>query len=181
MLTSLVRTHISLIRTDRRSLASVALAAGFVAVAGRAVVTAQKATPGAGKATAQIMAAANAFLNTMSDPEREAVLFDRTDPAQKQRWTNLAEGLFERDGLMWTHLDQESRDAWLALMQATLRTEGYNRFIAEWNADDALATDEGAAQWRAARIARRNAAGRRPRRRSAGDWRSRRRPVALRD
>lgn len=53
-----------------------------------------------GDATAQIVAAANAFLDTLSETEREAVLFDWTDAAQRPRWSNLPEGLFERDGLM---------------------------------------------------------------------------------
>ncbi len=93
-------------------------------------------------ATPAIVAAANAFLDTLSDQEREAVLFDWTDTAQKQRWSNFPEGLFERAGLMWENLNETQRNAWLALMQATLSEEGYQRVIAAWNADDVLATQE---------------------------------------
>ncbi|MCB0171883.1 MAG: DUF3500 domain-containing protein [Anaerolineae bacterium] len=93
--------------------------------------TAQDATP-------NIVAAANAFLATLSDTEWESVLFDWSDTDQKQRWSNLPEGGFERDGLMWENLSETQRNAWLALMQATLSTEGYNRVIAEWQVDDAL-------------------------------------------
>jgi hypothetical protein len=96
--------------------------------------TAQDATPG-------IVAAANAFLATLSDTEQDSVLFDWSDTEQKQRWSNFPEGLFERDGLMWGNLSEEQQDAWLQLMQATLSTEGYNRVIAEWNADDVLAAE----------------------------------------
>jgi len=100
--------------------------------------TAQDATP-------NIVAAANAFLATLSDSEQEAVLFDWSDTAQKQRWSNFPEGLFERAGLMWGDLSETQQTAWLAVMQATLSTEGYNRVIAEWNADEALTTQEGGA------------------------------------
>jgi hypothetical protein len=90
-----------------------------------------------------MVAAANAFLATLNDTEQEAALFDWTDTAQKQRWSNLPEGLYERDGLMWGDLSEAQQNAWLALMQATMSTEGYNRVIAEWNGDEVLATQEG--------------------------------------
>lgn len=97
----------------------------------------------AASSTPEIVGAANAFLDTLSDDERDAVLFDWTDTEQRQRWSNLPEGLFERAGLMWGDLGQPTQDAWLNLMQATLSSEGYDRVIAEWNADDVLTPEEG--------------------------------------
>jgi len=90
-------------------------------------------------ATPNIVAAAKAFLATLSDTEKDTVLFDWTDTAQKQRWSNLPQGLFQRAGLMWGDLSETQQNAWLAVMQATLSTAGFNRVIAEWNADDVLA------------------------------------------
>lgn len=90
-------------------------------------------------ATAAIVATTNAFLATLSSSEQAAVLFDWSDTAQKQRWSNLPQGLFTRDGLMWGNLSTTQQTAWLAVMQATLSTEGYNRVLAEWHADDELA------------------------------------------
>jgi hypothetical protein len=87
------------------------------------------------------VAAANAFLETLDETERENALFDWTDTTQKQRWSNLPEGLFERDGLRWGDLSEEQQNAWLVIMQATLSEEGYNRVVAAWNADDALASE----------------------------------------
>jgi hypothetical protein len=138
----------SAIRFDRRILmrSGVALGAG-VAGSGaliRISMAAQQdqATPdassAAGNVTTEIVAAANAFLDTLSDTEKDSVLFDWDDTEQKQRWSNLPEGGFERNGLMWGDLGEEPRDAWLKLMQVTLSSEGYERVIAEWNADDAL-------------------------------------------
>jgi len=108
--------------------------------------TAGAATPSAGTpqgATPKIVAAANAFVATLSDAEKQSALFDWTDTEQKQRWSNLPEGLYTRAGLMWGNLSEAQQNAWLALMQATLSTEGYNRVLAEWNADDVLAAEQG--------------------------------------
>jgi hypothetical protein len=89
--------------------------------------------------TPRIVAATNAFLSTLDDAGRAAVLFEREDTDQKQRWSNLPGGIFKRAGLMWGDLDETQRAAWLAVMQATLSAEGYQRVVNEWRADDALA------------------------------------------
>jgi hypothetical protein len=94
-------------------------------------------------ATPAIVAAANAFVGMLSDSEKSSALFDWSNTEQKQRWSNLPQGLYERAGLMWGNLSEAQQNAWLALMQATLSTEGYNRVLAEWNADDALAAAQG--------------------------------------
>ncbi len=93
--------------------------------------------------TPTIVAAANAFLATLSDSEKDTTLFDWTDTAQKQRWSNFPPAGFQRAGLMWGNMNEEQHNAWLAIMQATLSTEGYNRVLAEWNADEALLAQEG--------------------------------------
>ena len=101
-----------------------------------ASTTSQDATP-------KIVAAANAFLATLDSNQKSSVLFDWSNTAQKQRWSNLPQGLFSRAGLMWGDISETQQNAWLAVMQATLSTEGYNRVIAQWNADDALAAQQG--------------------------------------
>ncbi|MFF5085043.1 DUF3500 domain-containing protein [Actinoplanes sp. NPDC000266] len=95
-----------------------------------------------GSDTAGIVAAANAFLGTLSSTEKDSVLFDRGDKEQQQRWSNFPEGLFTRAGLMVGNLDQSKVDAFLTLMRTTMSTEGYNRVMAEWAADDALAATD---------------------------------------
>ena len=94
-------------------------------------------------ATPAIVAATNAFLDTLSDDEREAVSFEFSDTDQRQRWSNLPEGLFERQGLMWGDLGEGTQNAWLDVMKATLSDEGYDRVLAEWYADDELAGEGG--------------------------------------
>lgn len=92
----------------------------------------------------RIVAATNAFLATLEDAERAAVLFASGDAAQRQRWSNLPDGVFQRAGLRWADLDETERAAWLEVMRATLSAEGYQRVLAEWRADDALAARGGA-------------------------------------
>jgi len=94
-------------------------------------------------ATPVIVAAANAFLDTLTAEERDTVLFDFSDTAQRQRWSNLPEGLFQRDGLMWGNLDEDSQQAWLGVLQAILSDEGYEQVYGEWYADDELSSGGG--------------------------------------
>lgn len=62
---------------------------------------------------------------------------------QKQRWSNFPPAGFKRAGLMWGNMTEAQQNAWIQVMQTTLNTEGYNRVLAEWNADDALLAQEG--------------------------------------
>src|SRR5689334_22584890 len=93
--------------------------------------------------TRQTTAAANAFLATLSAEQKDTVSFEWTDTAQKQRWSNFPPVAFQRAGLQWEDLGQPSQDAFLKIMQASLSTEGYNRVLAEWAADDANAAATG--------------------------------------
>jgi hypothetical protein len=88
--------------------------------------------------TAAIVSAANSFLGTLSDSEKSSVLFEWSNTEQKTRWSNLPQGLYTRAGLMWENMSDSAKNAWLALMKATLSEEGYNRVLAEWRADDEL-------------------------------------------
>jgi hypothetical protein len=97
-----------------------------------------------GNATTQkVTAAANAFLATLDDTQKDTVSFDWTDTAQKQRWSNFPPVAFQRAGLQWGDLSQAQQDAFLAIMQASLSAEGYDRVLAEWAADDANAAATG--------------------------------------
>lgn len=119
--------------TAAATAASTAATAATGGTSATAVAT-QSATPA-------IVAAANAFLATLSAAEKSSALFEWANTEQRQRWSNLPEGLFSRAGLMWGNIAEAPQNAWLALMQATLSTEGYKRVLAEWAADDQLATE----------------------------------------
>ena len=124
------------------STATIAAPAITQAATQPAVATASTATTSQ-DATPAIVAAANAFIGTLSDAEKKTMLFDWTDTAQKQRWSNFPPAGFKRAGLMWGNMSAAQQTAWLTVMQATLSSEGYNRVVAEWNADEALVALEG--------------------------------------
>ena len=105
-----------------------------------ATTTATSDTPSADDATPAIVAATNTFLDTLTADEKAAVQFDFDDTAQRQKWSNLPEGLYERAGLMWGNLDDDSQQAWLGVLKSILSDEGYTQVLGEWGADDALAT-----------------------------------------
>lgn len=114
----------------------------------RAQSTPAVASPDAstGSMTASIVAAGNAFLGALSEAEKQTGLFEWSDTTQKQNWSNLPAGLFPRAGLMWGDLGSAQQTALLQVMQATLSAEGYQRVLAEWHADDALAAESDGGQ-----------------------------------
>jgi len=107
------------------------------APSGTAIGTATGASP------PRIVAAASAFLATLSSDQKSTVQFDWSNTAQKQKWSNLPAGAFQRAGLVWGNLIDQQRNAWLDVMKATLSANGYGRVVAEWNADQALASQGG--------------------------------------
>ncbi len=120
-------------------------------VAGYAFATGQTSTTVATarasvapEGTTAVVKAAKAFLATLTASQRKTVQFSFSNTAQKQRWSNFPEGIFQRAGLMWGTMTAAQQKAWLAVMAATLSTEGYRRVLQEWHADQALAaTDTG--------------------------------------
>jgi Protein of unknown function (DUF3500) len=143
--------RLDLVRERRRYVYAVGVAVALLVVAScssGSTGSTSAPTPSASAATAAptagavpaIVGAANAFLATLDTTQTDTVQFDWTDTAQKQRWSNFPPVAFQRAGLMWGDLSQPQRDAWLAIMKASLSTGGYDRVLAEWAADDANAT-----------------------------------------
>ena len=128
--------------TDAPAATAAATAAAATAATAPAAAT-SAATGTTASGTAQITAAATAFLATLSSSEKSTALFDWTNTAQKQKWSNFPPAGFQRAGLMWGNMSQAQQTAWLAVMQATLSAEGYTRVNQEWSADDALLAQEG--------------------------------------
>ncbi|MFD3616286.1 DUF3500 domain-containing protein [Streptomyces sp. NPDC058676] len=112
-----------------------------------AQLTTQKAIPasatrtGAGGAnTAQVVAAANAFLATLSDEQKDTVLYDFDDAAKKTGWSNFPTPVVERNGLKLGDLTDEQEAAALKVMEAALSKKGYEELVEIRKADDYLAS-----------------------------------------
>lgn len=136
-----MRTRSALVATG----ATLALLAGGAAPSAFAATPVPDPVPAGAFAdtTPAIVAAANAFLATLTTAQKTAVQYAWTNTTQKKKWSNLPQGLYTRSGLMWGNLTTAQQNAWLAVMQATLSPAGYQRVRQEWAADDKLASGGG--------------------------------------
>src|SRR5439155_8923578 len=98
---------------------------------------APRTAPSAAGTTARVVAAADAFLATLTADERQKVLFGFTS-SQRTNWSNLPSGIFQRNGLRLGDLAAQKRQAALALVAAALSTDGYRKVTDIMNGDEVL-------------------------------------------
>lgn len=91
----------------------------------------------------EIVCAAQALMETLSEEERDTLVLDFSDKAARTTWSNLP-GV-ERNGLQLGDLSQESHAAVLQFASVVLSEEGYQDFVGGLAADDYLATLGGGA------------------------------------
>jgi hypothetical protein len=96
-----------------------------------------------GDATAQVVAATEAFLTTLDDAQREQVSFEFDDELKSSNWSNLPTGIFERSGVRFGDMTEEQRQAVMAMLQAALSEEGYQKTVGIRVGDQALANEGG--------------------------------------
>lgn len=114
------------------------------------VAWAQEAAPADAQANVQadaqseaIVAAAEAFLGTLDDAGREAVLFDWSDSEQRANWSNFPTGIFQRAGLRWGDMTEAQREALTALLGTVLSEDGLRMVREQMAADEVLKEQEG--------------------------------------
>ncbi len=78
-------------------------------------------------ATARIVTAANAFLGTLDQKQRQAVLFAFDDEKQRQRWSNFPTGVVPRGGISLQEMNAAQRTAALALVSSALSRRGFEK------------------------------------------------------
>ncbi len=89
-----------------------------------------------------IVAAADAFLATLTDDQKTATLFDFSDTAQRTRWSNFPDGAADRRGIRIDQMDDTQRAALFVLLGAILSEAGVQNVRAQLAADDAVAATE---------------------------------------
>jgi hypothetical protein len=94
--------------------------------------------PAAGRGTEAAADAAKKFLATLDDAQRGKGVFDFKDEAQRQRWSNLPPGIFQRAGLRMGDLTAPQRDAAMAVLAAVLSPQGYEKVVQIVEADEVL-------------------------------------------
>jgi hypothetical protein len=115
---------------------SVLLLLGVLIVSG---FSQRAASPAAqGGVTTKVVAAANAFLATLSEAERGKVSFDFNSSQKTTGWSNLPSGIFQRNGLRMGDLAAPQRQAALAVVAAALSRSGYQKITDIMNGDEVL-------------------------------------------
>jgi hypothetical protein len=94
-------------------------------------------------APARIVGAANAFLSTLDQGQRERVVFAYTDDAQRARWSNFPIRMSPRGGLSLGELSAPQRAAAMALLSSLLSPSGFVKVQQIMEADEVLKGNEG--------------------------------------
>ena len=87
----------------------------------------QLTTAAAQTATSRIVTAANGFLATLDQKQRQSVLFAFDDEKQRARWSNLPTPMVHRAGLSMGELNATQRAAAMALVSSTLSRRGFEK------------------------------------------------------
>jgi hypothetical protein len=78
-------------------------------------------------ATSRIVKAANAFLASLDEKQRQNVLFAFDDEQQRKRWSNLPTGFVPRGGISLKEMTSAQRSAAMALVSSALSPRGFEK------------------------------------------------------
>ena len=92
--------------------------------------------------------AAQAFLETLTDAQRETAMMSVTDAARK-KWSNLPAGIVDRSGLRLGDLNADQLGHFFEFLSAALDADGYERVAGTMAAEAYLSMDDQAKrlQW----------------------------------
>jgi len=78
-------------------------------------------------ATSRIVSAANTFLATLDQKQRQAVLFSFKDEEQRKRWSNLPVVAVPRGGISLKEMNSAQQSAAMALVASALSPRGFEK------------------------------------------------------
>jgi hypothetical protein len=93
--------------------------------------------------TTKVVAAANAFLGTLTAAQKKTVSYAFTDTAQRAKWSNFPTGIFQRTGLRWGDMSAAQRTALTTLLASVLSADGLKTVQQQMDADEVLKTTDG--------------------------------------
>lgn len=93
-------------------------------------------------ATARIVSAANTFVSTLDEKQRQRVWFAFNDEQQRARWSNFPVRMVPRAGLSMGELSGPQRSAALALVSSTLSRRGFEKVQQIVEGDEVLKSNE---------------------------------------
>ena len=126
-------------KTARIVVIAVALVGSFTAAAFQQ----SRTTQGSQATTDRVVTAANAFLQTLSAAQRTAGTFGFDAPEKHNGWSNLPSGIFRRKGVRLGDLNPRQRAAAMAVVQAALSRDGYQKVTDIMNGDEVLKGEGG--------------------------------------
>jgi Protein of unknown function (DUF3500) len=107
--------------------------------------SASAATLPADAQTRKIVAAADAFLASLTPAQKASVMFAFNDAAQRANWSNLPMGIVARKGVAWKDLSETQRAALMTLLNSVLSPDGVRMVQEQMAADDQLNLPQAAA------------------------------------
>jgi hypothetical protein len=93
--------------------------------------------------TARIVSAANHFLSTLDDKQRQSVLFSFDDQEQRKRWSNFPIAMVPRGGISLKEMNSAQRSAAMALVAAALSPRGFEKVQQIMEGDEVLKNGNG--------------------------------------
>jgi hypothetical protein len=93
--------------------------------------------------TSLIVNAANGFLSTLTDKQRQSVVYAFDDEQQRARWSNLPIGMVPRGGISLKEMTPAQRSAAMALLSAALSKRGFEKIQQIMDGDEANKIAEG--------------------------------------
>jgi hypothetical protein len=135
-------------RTLAISLLLVVLVAGYGGAQGAQASQEEEGseTASAEEATSQAATAAEDFLASLDDAQREQASFE-FDDEQKSNWTNVPTSDEERNGVPFGDMTEEQQQAAMAILEAALSEEGYEKAVGIMEGDEVLAGEGGGGQF----------------------------------
>jgi Protein of unknown function (DUF3500) len=94
-------------------------------------------------ATSRIVSAANTFLSTFDDKQRQSVLLPFDDQKQRTNWSNLPVTFVPRAGISLKDMNAAQRSAALALVSSALSQRGFEKVQQIIEGDEVLKLKEG--------------------------------------
>jgi hypothetical protein len=93
--------------------------------------------------TARVVKAANSFLSTLDEKQRQGVLFSFDDEQQRKRWSNFPITIVPRAGISFKDMNPAQRSAAMALLSSALSPRGLEKVQQIMEGDEVLKTNEG--------------------------------------
>jgi hypothetical protein len=94
-------------------------------------------------ASSRIVSAANKFLSTLDEKQRQSVMFAFDDARQRARWSNFPVSFVPRGGISLKEMNSTQRSAAMALVSSALSARGYEKVQQIMEGDEVNKNNEG--------------------------------------